>query len=195
MSFEKIQLPPFMLSDLYPDNLVLIENELKTEKNPGKAKTGKAADPGTPVTAKEAVQNIAGTGKPLSWLGNNNRNISIVVNDEQAIHLQDELVDILSAILSACKLNLADVAIVNISTQPVTDTLIRQELSPRVVLLFGVETTAVDLPFSIPMYKTQDFNHCTYLQVAALEKMSGHSNEAKLEKSRLWVCLKTIFGI
>jgi hypothetical protein len=58
-----------------------------------------------------------------------------------------------------------------------------------------VETTAVDLPFSIPMYKTQAFNNCTYLQVASLEKMSGTSNEAKLEKSRLWVCLKTIFGI
>jgi hypothetical protein len=195
MSFEKIPLPPFMLADLYRDNLVLIENELKTSKSTGKTKTEKAAGPESPVNTKDTVQNLAGTGKPLSWLGNNNRNISIVVNDAQAIHLQDELVNILSAILSACKLNLADVAIVNTSTQPVTDTLIRQELSPRVVLLFGVETTAVDLPFSIPMYKTQAFNNCTYLQVASLEKMSGTSNEAKLEKSRLWVCLKTIFGI
>jgi hypothetical protein len=195
MSFNKIILPDHMLAELYKDSLVLIDNELNSTP-----RTAATASPGTEekmilVSEKTTEKTIAQTGEPLSWLGSNNKNISIIVNDTLSRHLQDELLEILSAILSACKLNLADVAIINTAGQEVKDVLVRKALSPRVVLLFGVETAAIDLPFSIPMYKTQSFDNCTYLQAASLEKMKGASSEAKLEKSRLWVCLKSIFGI
>jgi hypothetical protein len=195
MSFAKIILPDSMIADLYKDSLVLIENELNST-----APTAQNEAPGNTeemilVSEKATVKTIAQPARTLSWLGSNNKNISIIVNDDTSLHLQDELLQILSNILSACKLNLADVAIINTAAQAVTHSALRKELSPRVVVLFGVATKTIDLPFSIPMYKTQSFDNCTYLQAASLEQMKGASNEAKLEKSRLWVCLKTIFGI
>jgi hypothetical protein len=195
MSFDKIILPDSVLADLYKDSVVLINNELKSAAPTAGNAVEENADDMILVIEKPSVKTIAQNGKGLSWLGSNNKNITIIVNDGNAIHLEDGLLEILSAILAACKLSLADVAIINTATQEVTDKIIRKELKPRVVLLFGVETKSVDLPFSIPMYKTQSFDNCTYLQAASLENMKGTSNEAKLEKSRLWVCLKTIFGI
>lgn len=117
------------------------------------------------------------------------------MKDEHAIHLQDELLDILSAILSACKLNLADVAIVNAKNQQVNEAVLKTELKPSSVLLFGLETSEIGLPFTMSDYKIYQFNNCSYLQAASLEKMKGNSNDAKVEKSKLWVCLKTLFNI
>jgi hypothetical protein len=195
MSFHKMILPDGMLADLYKDSLVLIDNELKPGGRVKKEKVRENAEEMILASEKAPVQTIAQQKKSLSWLGSNNKHISIIVNNENAIHLQDELLEILSAILSACKLNLADVAIVNTAAQQVMDNELRKELSPDVVLLFGVETKTIDLPFSIPMYKTQSFNNCTYLQAAPLQTMKGASNDAKLEKTKLWFCLKAIFAI
>jgi hypothetical protein len=79
--------------------------------------------------------------------------------------------------------------------QHLDDKILRNELSPAITILFGVETTAIDLPFSIPIYKPQPFNNCTYMQSVSLEEMRGSSTEAKVEKSKLWVSLKSLFGL
>jgi hypothetical protein len=194
MSFDKIILPDQLLATLYKQGLIVIDNEIDTPKKLNQPKSGDQTEDMILVNKTVAKTPEDGT-KTLSWLGNNKKNISIIVRDEQAIHLQDELLEILSAILNACKLNLADVAIINTHEQQVTDSLLREQLSPSHVLLFGVETSQVDLPFSIPDYKTQPFNNCAYLQVASLEKMRGNTTEAKIEKSKLWVCLKNQFGV
>lgn len=195
MSFEKINLPDVLLADLYKQCVVVIDNEISTNRQthtlppPEKTKREKQA------TVSDEKIPVTDNSKPLSYLGNNKKNISIIVKDEQAIHLQDELLDILSAILSACRLNLADVAIINMRSQQVNDTRLNNELQPASVLLFGTETSEIGLPFSIPDYKIQQFNNCAYLQASSLEKMKGASTEAKVEKSKLWVCLKTLFNV
>lgn len=192
MDLKKINLPDFLLADLYKNNLVLIENDLELK---GRQQAAEAGDemilsaPGNAATIPDEAETA------LAFLGSNKKYISIIVSDEQAIHLEEESLDILSNILSACKFNLADVAIVNTHRQTVNDAILRKHLSPKVVLLFGVATTTVDLPFSIPMYKPQPFNNCTYLQSVSLEKMKGTGNEARLEKSKLWVCLKNLFAV
>ncbi len=193
MSFADNNLPDFLLADLYKNSLVLVDNDVTIKTKPEtkhiiSEEINQSFDEPLIIPRKAA-------NEPLAYLGNNGKHICIVVKDEQAIHLQDELLNILSAILGACKLNLADVAIVNTKTQDVNDEILRKSLSPKTVLLFGVTTNEVDLPFSIPDYKVQGFNNCNYLQVAGLEIMKGASNEAKLEKSKLWVCLKSLFGI
>lgn len=195
MSFDKINLPDLLLADLYKDGLVVIDNEVNSSKKSQPQKELKPAEEMILVN-KTVAKNPDDDGKkPLSYLGNNKKNISIIVKDEQAIHLQDELLDMLSAILSACKLNLADVAIINTHNQQVNDSILRSELRPASVILFGVETSQIGLPFSISGYKSYPFNNCSYLQASSLEKMSGNSTDAKLEKSKLWVCLKTLFGV
>ena len=195
MSFDKIILPDQLLADLYKEGLVVIDSEISRPKKTNEANEANKKE--EMILVSETVTETPGDNntKGLSYLGNNKRNISIIVKDADAIHLQDEQLDILSAILSACKLNLADVAIINTHQQTVNDARLREQLNPSAVLLFGVETTNIELPFSIPDYKVQPFNNCAYLQSAPLEKMKGNSNDAKLEKSKLWVCLKNLFSV
>jgi hypothetical protein len=195
MKSEKIILPDFLLADLYKDSLVLVDKEIHASE-----KRNNRQEPASeeemilvnPVTKK--TSDIA-SNKPLAYLGSNKKQISIIVNDATAIHLDDSLLQILSAILNACKLNLADVAIINMNTQQVNDATVRKELAPTVVLLFGVETATVGLPFSIPDYKVQQFDNCSYVQAASLTKMTGSTTEAKMEKSKLWLCLKDMFNL
>jgi hypothetical protein len=188
MNSFKIHLPDFVLTELYKDSIVIL-SESATNAEPAKP------EPEVYLSKEPASTVNNNTPEHLSYLGSNKKHISIIVRDEEAIHLQDDLLEILSAILSACKLNLADVAIVNMHKQHIDDTILRKQLSPAITILFGVETTAIDLPFSIPIYKPQAFNNCTYMQSVSLDKMRGNGTEAKVEKSKLWVSLKSLFGL
>jgi len=195
MNLNETNLPDFLLADLYKNNIVVIDNEQPGAAIPKTESIGskkKSAIQETEVSRDISPNNIP---RPLAFLGNNEKNIAIVVMEDAAIHLQDDLLDVLSPILTACKLNLADVAIVNTHTQTVTVQALKNELSPKVVLLFGVSTKTIDLPFSIPDYKVQLFDDCNYLQAASLQTMKGVSNEIKDEKRKLWSCLKTIFNL
>jgi hypothetical protein len=189
MNSFKIHLPDFVLTELYKDSIVIL-NDADTKVEQSTTKDAEAY-----LSKQRAATTNNSKHEHLSYLGSNKKHISIIVNDAEAIHLQDDLLEILSAILSACKLNLADVAIVNMHKQHLDDKILRNELSPAITILFGVETTAIDLPFSIPIYKPQPFNNCTYMQSVSLEEMRGSSTEAKVEKSKLWVSLKSLFGL
>lgn len=195
MNSEKIILPDFLLADLYKDSLVVIDNEIHAPKKRNNRQDTATKEELILVNPVATKNTDAAVDKPLAYLGNNKKNISIVVSDPIAIHLDDTSLEILSAILSACKLNLADVAIINKYNQEVNNVILKKETTPAVVLLFGVETASIGLPFSIPDYKVQQFDHCSYIQSASLTKMTGSSTAAKLEKSKLWVCLKNLFGI
>jgi hypothetical protein len=51
------------------------------------------------------------------------------------------------------------------------------------------------LPFSIPDYQVQQYANCTFLSAKDLHQMTNDSQDAKLEKTKLWICLKKIFGV
>lgn len=118
-----------------------------------------------------------------------------MVSEKDAVYLKDESLNFLSAILGACKLNLGDVAIVNCHTEAVTYPLLQEKLQPGFLLLFGVNARDVQLPFTIPHYQIQRYDNCQILLAPALESMLGTSQEAKLEKSKLWLCLKKMFNV
>ena len=92
-------------------------------------------------------------------------------------------------------MTLADVAIVNQATEPVAVAALRQQLSPTTILLFGLEPTAIRLPINFPFFKIQPYDQCTYLSVPALDQLTSETEESKLLKSKLWVCLKTLFDV
>ena len=129
------------------------------------------------------------------YLGKNNRRISIIVNSPGAAFLPDPQLEFLTKILEACRMNIGDVAIVNYHTAPVAITNLRQQLQPQSVLLFGLEPTAIRLPINFPEFKLQPYDQCTYLSAPSLQQLVGNTAEAKLLKSKLWVCLKTLFDV
>ena len=89
----------------------------------------------------------------------------------------------------------ADVAIVNNAAAPVTISAIKQQLQPKIVLLFGLDPTAIRLPINFPHFKQLSYDDCVYLSSPALDQLVPNTEESKLLKSKLWVCLKTIFDV
>lgn len=90
---------------------------------------------------------------------------------------------------------MGDVAIVNHASAPVNITALRAQLQPSVILLFGLEPTTIRLPINFPVFKLQPYDQCTYLSAPALDLLVQTSEESKLLKSKLWLCLKSLFEV
>ena len=166
MSLDNIQLPGFIIQDLFQKSLVdlSIENPVKS-------------------TPKTGI---------INYLGGNNQHITILINDPEVTFVSSEQQTFLSGILNACKLNMDDVALINMAASPTFhyQTVI-QELSPKIILLFGVPTTAIELPFVIPEFQKQLHNKQLYLSAPSLIVLESN----KELKRKLWVLLKEIFSL
>jgi hypothetical protein len=182
MNPENSLLPPFVIASLYKDELVLIDDQKSSNAN--KPKKSEAV-----VTAPQEIQ------KPISYLGDNQKKITILLQDTTAVHLADESLQFLTAILAACKLNMGDVAIVNTVHQPVQYTQIKTELKPSTIILFDISNASIALPFEVPHYQVQQYDNCTLLFSAPLQSMLVKTDAAKLEKGKLWNALKKTFNI
>ena len=182
MNSENNLLPPFVIASLYKNELVLIDtqkisNEDKPTKNEAVA------------TAPQQIQ------KPISYLGDNQKKVTILLQDSSAVHLADESLQFLTAILAACKLNMGDVAIVNTANQAVKYAQIKTELQPSTLLIFDINAASIALPFEVPHYQVQQYDNCTLLFSAPLQSMLVKTEAAKLEKGKLWNALKKTFNI
>ena len=155
-----------------------------------------AASTAPPVSLATPASAPASAAAPdYKTLGNNRRNITILVQNPGIAFLADDQLSFLTKILEACRLNIGDVAIVNCATAPVTITALRQQLRPSVLLLFGLDPLQIQLPISFPVFKIQEYDAAAYLCAPPLDQLVENTPESKLLKSRLWVCLKTLFNV
>jgi hypothetical protein len=186
MSLNNIQLPDFLIEEWYSDNLI----------NSSPVRPA----PGLPPSAAPPPSSSAPS--PLKYLGNNHRHITILVHAPGSPFLPDNQLTFLTKILEACRLTLADVAIVNnaaaanaIAAVPITIADIRRQLAPKTILLFGPEPSTLRLPINFPPFKPLDYDGCTYLSAPGLDHLVTNTEESKLLKSKLWVCLQSIFDV
>lgn len=185
---DNIQIPPALIASLYKDTLIAQDNF--QQNAPQKPKISSEAP--APVPEKPA----APMPPPSKWyLGDNAKGIVLMVNDANNVYLADESLQLLSGILAACKLNLADVAIVNCAHTPYTYQYVREQLKMNYFFMFNIPVQSVKLAFDIPHYQVQQFDNCVFLTAPDLQQLLGNTPEAKLEKSKLWLSLKKIFNL
>jgi hypothetical protein len=166
MSLDNIQLPDTILQGLYSKCLYDLDSH------------------------KSVLSDIPASG--IGFLGNNEKKITILVNSEAAIYLPDDELNFLLGILTACKLSMADIALVNVATNPgLVYSVLSQQLKPEKVFLFGLNAATIELPLQFPHYQVQQFNNQVYLSSVSLTEMQAN----KEEKMKLWACLKKIFSI
>jgi len=170
-----VTLPVFVLPELYKNHLVIV-NEPS-------------------IGNKIEKKNLESDPKEREFLGNNQKKITILVSDKEAVFVNDHALQFLSAILTACKLNLGDVAIVNLVNQTLSYQAIKEWLTPKHMILFDIEATSIQMPFKLPFYQVQGYDQCSILFAPSLNTMMGDSREAKLEKSKLWLSLKNMFNL
>jgi hypothetical protein len=178
MSLNDIQLPASAIAELYRSSLI------ETNETPVKIETSE-----TPVKVKPVISTKVDVGK---YLGENKKNILVVVDYSDAVYLPDEELSFLTNMLVACKLSLADVAIINRNNYKEANYKeLVTRFKSRIVFLFGVDPVSFGLPLSFPHFQVQPFANATFLFSPALEE---YKND-KLLKSKLWVCLQRIFVI
>jgi len=208
MSLNDIRLPDFIIGELYRDGLLVSPGSPQSVRQP--AKPPEAPQPQTvqpapsfaepaapaPLQSQTAQPSTASAERRgLKFLGNNRRAFTILVHSPGSAFLPDDQLAFLTKILEACRMNIGDVAIVNTATAPVTITGLKQQLRPAAILLFGLEPTSIRLPINFPAFRLQPYDDCTYLSVPSLDLLVQQSEESRLLKSKLWLCLKTLFNV
>jgi hypothetical protein len=163
---DNIQLPASLIADLFKSSLVV-----ETEKKP--------------VDTKDDYK----------FLGGNLKKIIVLVNSPESFYLPDQDLLFITKMLEACKLTIGDVAIVNHTNSAVHIARLVKQFHPKIILLFGLEPTAIQVPFAIPAFKPQEYNNCIYLYAPAPDKLNQDTEEGKLLKSKLWVCLRKLFEV
>jgi len=182
MSLNNIQLSPSHLTELYRNSLVQTTEGSETKEKPFNQTT-------TQIVKPKRVDSPINEWK---YLGENKKDILLVVRYANAPHLPGEQMNFLVSILGACKLSLADVAILNIANTP-GDTYdsVWQQFKSRIIVLFGTSPTEFAMPVNFPEFQVQALNNCTFLHTPLLEELERD----KILKSKLWVCLRRIFNL
>ena len=209
MSLNTIELPEFIIAELYRDSLLASDapsqpKPLPAGLTPPAKKTAAAVTvistltPAIPLEAAPATspsRQKESSPFPYKFLGNNGRKITLVVESPGIAYLPDEQLAFLSKMLEACKMNIGDVALVNHASTAVVISTLKSQLQPTVLVLFGIEPVGISLPINFPQYKIQPYDQCDYLYVSSLEELVKPTEEGKLLKSKLWVSLRQLFGV
>lgn len=120
--------------------------------------------------------------KSLRYLGNNEAHVAIIIDDPKQTYLPEEELALLTKMLGACRLTMADVAIVNLANGVQKGEIIAQ-LSPLKLIIFGES----DKPF------IEESANPPELRAPALADLLAETESSKALKSKLWGCLKKMF--
>jgi len=102
---------------------------------------------------------------------------------------------LLSSILNACKLTLADIALINIAQQPLALHEMLITLPSQFVISFDINSTQIKIKLPTTLYKPIVLGDTQILFSNSLQSMQGTDQNAKLEKSKLWNALKLLFKL
>ena len=197
MQDQNTKLPAAALVSLFKYTLVLPEKEIKSEESEEKAiitAIGKEAIATTP--ANEVVNELKSTTPvPIKYLGDHLKKIIVLVHDNNAVHLNETDLGLLSSILNACKLTLADIALINIAQQPLALHEMLITLPSQFVISFDINSTQIKIKLPTTLYKPIVLGDTQILFSNSLQSMQGTDQNAKLEKSKLWNALKLLFKL
>lgn len=125
----------------------------------------------------------------IKSLGDNRKQILFLVNNLNSGFLPEEEMELLTNLLTACKLSVADIALVNFNSNKKSYEEFNDEFSPKKILIFGIGTNELELPFAIPYFQIQSFHQQFYLSAPSLNEFINNKNL----KKELWVCLQKLF--
>ena len=187
MGLNNIQFPAQTIVDLYK-NLLCEDESVSVPRQP-------VSQPAEEIQAPKQEFVNAKTTDQISFLGKNLMHLVLLVDYNSEVYLPEKQLSFIGNILKACKMNLADVAIVNVNKQTVSiDTLSRQ-LNPKHLVVFGIDTRALDLQTQLTAFNLITSNGIQVFASPALEQLNQDGEEGKLLKSKLWLCMKQMLNL
>jgi hypothetical protein len=187
MSLNNIQLNFSIIGELYKNSLIETNEVLQQLE----------AAPPSPISfeTKPAGEKENATDiykEDWKYLGENKKNILLIVHYKNITYLPDEHLNFLTSVLTACKLNLGDVAILNTANHPsAIHKNMHEKFTSNSVILFGLTPEEFEMPLKFPEFQIQSFNNCTFLHTPSIEKLEVD----KVLKSKLWVSLRKMFDL
>ena len=164
MGIDNIQLSGYLCQNLYNKSLIGEKHADNTVKTSEKLK--------------------------INVLGQNKSKVLFLVNNRDQKFVSDSEMELLSNLLSACKLSMADISFVNFQENTgIIYTDLIDYFHPKKILIFGISTSELQLPFTIPFFQIQQFHEQLYLTNPSLNQFLNN----KELKIQLWNCLKKLF--
>lgn len=180
-------LPNSVIVNLYKESLVLGSTPVNVDK---KAPASPALEEHTaPIEAEEAP--IA----PVKFLGEHQKKILVLVQDSNAVHLNERNFDLLTSILNACKLTIADIALINLANKNYSLHQILVQVPSDIVLIFDIPPTQLKIKLPTKIYSPILLGSTQLLFSNNLAQMQGIDQASKVEKTKLWTALKMIFNL
>ena len=125
----------------------------------------------------------------INSLGENQQQILFIVNEPEQRFLPDDEMMLLSNLITACKLSMADIALVNFYHNHFDYHTFISHFNSGKILLFGVTTEELSLPFTIPFFQIQQFREQLYLTAPSLKDFLTNKDL----KKELWTSLQKLF--
>jgi hypothetical protein len=132
-------------------------------------------------------------GGTAFFLGKNLKRISFLVYCHEFEFLPEDQIVFLHKMLSACKLSLDDIAVINTAHVPLTLDDLRQQLQPVTIFLWGVRPDALSLDTDLPDFTISTIDGISVIQVPTPDLLIGNNSAGQDLKQRLWTCLKKLF--
>lgn len=165
MSLDNIQLNSNVVTNLYKNSLISLENN-------------------------QSTKGASSITKPFEFLGNNAKQIVLLVEETEQKYLIEDDLSFLSKILAAVNKTLADVAILNCYNNPsVNYDNLMEHLKPAKIIFFAVKAEDLGFPLQFATYKPQNYNGQTYLASESLKTLQVNVEDKKL----FWAALKQLF--
>lgn len=180
-------LPNSVLVHLYKESLVL---------GTAPSNVDKKTQPDFTTASEIAPINQEATPiTPIKYLGEHQKKILILVQDFQAVHLNEKDFDLLTSILNACKLTIADIALMNLANKNFSLHQILTEVPSEFVLVFDIQATQLKIKLPTKLYTPILLGTTQLLFSNNLTNMQGMDQDSKIEKTKLWTALKIIFKL
>ncbi len=177
-------LPNSVLVHLYKESLVLgVAVDKKAQGSPTVEQENTAIAEEAPLTA------------PIKFLGEHQKKILVLVQDPDAVHLNERAFDLLTSILNACKLTIADIALINLANKNFSLHQILTQVPSEFVLIFDINATQLKIKLPTKLYTPILLGETQLLFSNNLAQMQGIDQASKIDKTKLWTALKIIFKL
>ena len=187
MKEVKNKLPNSVLVHLFKESLVLVETHATVDK---KAPTN------LPIESNNAsITEDPTTNTPIQFLGEHQKKILVLVQDMDAVYLNERDFDLLTSILNACKLTIADIALMNLANKNFSLHQILTQAPSEFVLVFDINPTQLKIKLPTKLYTPILLGTTQLLFSNNLTQMQGIDQASKIEKTKLWNALKIIFKL
>ena len=177
MGINKLILSPELIAALYPETLMAGKS----------SESAKKQDKPLVLHATETAL--------FPFLGKNLQSICFLVSYPGQAFISEEKLVFLIKMLSACKFELDDIALLNIAGKQIKLDSLKIQFQPRILFLWGVQPADIGISNEFADLTISRFEEITIVPVLFPDLIIGDSLEGKELKKQLWACLQKLFNL